>query len=80
MPLTVLIHIQNEDPIVGEIEEMPSPTDTSLMVQNPRRHDGKDIHFLNDDVSIVIWPWSRISFLEILPSGAEEEIIGFVRE
>lgn len=80
MPLTVLIHIQNEDPIVGEIEEMPSPTDTSLMVQNPRRRDGKDIHFLNDDVSIVIWPWSRISFLEILPSGAEEEIIGFVRE
>lgn len=80
MPLTVLLHIQNEDPIVGEIEEMPSPTDTSLMVQNPRRRDGKDIHFLNDDVSIVIWPWSRISFLEILPSGAEEEIIGFVRE
>ena len=80
MPMTVLIHIHNEDPIVGEIEEMPSPTDVSIVVQNPRKRDGKDLHYLNDDVSIVIWPWSRISFLEILPSGADEEIIGFVRE
>jgi hypothetical protein len=27
-----------------------------------------------------VWPWNRIIFLEILPTGAEEEIIGFVRE
>lgn len=80
MPMTVLIHIQNEDPIVGEIEEMPSPTDVNIVVQNPRKRDGKDLRFLNSEVSTVIWPWSRISFLEILPSGAEEEIIGFVRE
>jgi hypothetical protein len=80
MAYTVLIHIANEDPVVGEIEEMPSPTDVSLRVQNPRKRDGKDLHYIQNDVTTVFWPWSRISFMEILPSGAEDEIIGFVRE
>jgi hypothetical protein len=80
MPHTVLIHIQNEDPVVGEIEEMPAPGDTNIRVLNPRKRDGKDLHYLQNDVTTVIWPWSRISFVEVLPSGGEDEIIGFVRE
>jgi hypothetical protein len=80
MAYTVLIHFHNEDPVVGEIKELPSPTDTNLTLQNPRKRDGKDVTFLQGDVTTVIWPWSRISFLEILPSGGEDEIIGFVRE
>lgn len=80
MPLTILIHINNEDPVVGEIEELPSPTDLTLTIQNPRKRDGKDLHYLQSDVTTVVWPWSRISFMEVLPSGAEDEVIGFVRE
>lgn len=80
MAYTVLIHIANEDPVVGEIEELPAAADTSLRVQNPRKRDGKDLHYLQSDVTTVLWPWSRISFVEVLPSGGEDEIIGFVRE
>lgn len=80
MAYTVLIHIQNEDAVVGEIEELPGAGDQTIRVQNPRRRDGKDISFLQADVTTVIWPWSRISFIEVLPSGTEDEIIGFVRE
>ena len=80
MPLTILIHINNEDPVVGEIEQLPSPTDLTLTIQNPRKRDGKDLHYLQSDVTTVVWPWSRISFMEVLPSGAEDEVIGFVRE
>ena len=80
MAYTILIHILNEEPIVGEVEDLPSPTDTSLRVQNPRKRDGKDILSLQSDVTSVILPWSRISFIEVLPSGGEDEIIGFVRE
>lgn len=80
MAYTVLIHITNEDPVVGEVDELPTPADVSLRVQNPRKRDGKDLQYLQNDVTTVIWPWSRISFVEVLPSGAEDEIIGFVRE
>jgi hypothetical protein len=80
MPFTVLIHIHNEDPVVGEIKEMPTPTDQFLTVENPRKRDGKDLQYLQASVTTVIWPWTRISFVEVLPTGAEDEIIGFVRE
>ena len=80
MSVTILIHISNEDPVVGEIEEMPSPTDLNITVQNPRRRDGKDLPYLQGDVTTVIWPWARISFIEVLPTGIEDEVIGFVRD
>jgi len=77
---TVLIHIANEDPILGEIDQIPSPNDTNLLVKNPRRRDGKDLPNLMASVTQVIWPMSRIGFIEIVPGNEEEEIIGFVRE
>lgn len=77
---TILIHIMNEDPILGEVNELPAPTDQIITVKNPRRRDGKDLHYLQANVTDVIWPIARIAFIEIIPGEEEEEIIGFVRE
>jgi hypothetical protein len=77
---TVLIHIANEDPIMGELDQLPAVTDTNVLVKNPRRRDGKDLPNLMNNVTQVIWPMQRIGFIEIVPTGEEEQIIGFVRE
>ena len=77
---TVLIHIANEDPVMGEVDQLPGLTDTNLLVKNPRRRDGKDLPNLQGNVTQVIWPVARISFIEIVPGEGEEQIIGFVRE
>lgn len=80
MPITVLVHISGEDAVVGEIEELPTPTDTTITVINPRRKDGKDLPYLEGNVVTVLWPMHRINFIEVLPTAEEEELIGFVRE
>jgi hypothetical protein len=77
---TLLIHIQNEDPVLGEVDELPNPGDTLLVVKYPRRKDGKDLFYLDANVTTVLWPVSKINYIEVMPSGEEEEIIGFVRE
>lgn len=77
---TVIIHIADEDPVMGEVEELPGPTDQTVTVMNPRRMDGKDLHYLSHGVVTVIWPVHRLNFVEIIPADDEEEIIGFVRE
>ena len=79
MPM-VLVHISGEDPVMGEMENLPAPADLSVTVKNPRRRDGKDVHYLEANVTTVIWPMNRINFIEVLPTGEEEDIIGFVRE
>jgi hypothetical protein len=77
---TVIIHMMNEDPVLGELDSLPTPSDTIVTLKNPRQKDGKDLRNLESNVTITIWPMFRISFIEVLPSGEEEEIITFVRE
>lgn len=77
---SVLIHIQNEDPVLGEVDELPGPSDVLITVKNPRKRDGKDLAYIDPTVNIVIWPFSRINFIEVMPGEEEEDIITFVRE
>jgi hypothetical protein len=80
MPYTVIIHPTGEEPIIGEVEDLPQPTDLIITINSPRRIDGKELHYLTESVLTVIWPINRLNFIELLPTKAEEEIIGFVRE
>ena len=77
---TVLIHILNEDPILGEIENLPGPTDSNIIVTNPRKRDGKDLTNIVQNVTTIIWPMNRCAFIEVIPGDEEEQIISFVRE
>jgi hypothetical protein len=80
MAYSVIIHIAGEASIIGEIEELPKPMDNLIAVTNPRLRDGKDIHYIEPNVVKVIWPLSKITLIEVLESGEEESLIGFVRE
>jgi len=80
MAYTVILHIPGETAIAGEVDELPKPADTNIVVSNPRQRDGKDLHYLEPNVVKVIWPLTRINLIEILESSEEEKIIGFVRE
>ncbi len=79
MPV-LLLHLMNEDPVVGEVEALPEAKDMMIYVKNPHRRDGKDLTYLEPNVNTVIWPIARINFIEIIPSAEEEDIISFVRE
>ena len=80
MAYTIVLHIQNTDPVVGEVEELPEPDSTLVIVKNPRRMDGKDLHYLAENVITVMWPIERLNFIEVLSGLEEDQIIGFVRE
>ena len=80
MSIPVLIHITGEDAVRGEVDELPTSTDTNVTVNNPRLRDGKDLRYLLENVVTVVYPMHRIMFIEILPSAEEEKIIGYVRE
>lgn len=80
MPFSILLHVTGEDPILGEVDDLPTTEDNSITVNNPRRRDDKDLPYLHETVTTVIWPMHRVTFIEILPSKEEEDLIGFVRE
>ncbi|OFX10435.1 MAG: hypothetical protein A3J86_01225 [Anaerolinea sp. RIFOXYB12_FULL_60_12] len=80
MSHTVLLHLSGEEPVAGEVEELPKATDTVITVTNPRRRDGKDLHYVDSRAVKIIWPLDKISFIEILSGEESEQVISFVRE
>ena len=80
MAYSIILHVAGEASILGEIEELPKPTDTIITLTNPRLRDGKDIHYLEQNVVKVIWPLAKVTLIEVLESEDEENLIGFVRE
>ena len=81
MAITLILHIASEEPIVGEVDQMPESSDAAIVLQNPRRRDGKDIPNLSsNNVTTVIFPMHRMTFIEVMPTGEEEKVFGVVRE
>lgn len=81
MPHKVIAHIVGEEPVVAEIEHEPDPKDQFIRLWNCRRRDGKDLPYLEASVQSVIFPWHRITFLEMMPSEDDkDDMLGFFRE
>jgi hypothetical protein len=79
MAYSILVHIVNEDPIVLDVDELPDPSDQYVFGMNPRYRDGKDVHYILGEVTTILLPWHRITFIELLPSESDEDVVGFVR-
>lgn len=80
MRLSAVIHLLDEDPIIGELENAPEPAAQFVTVHNPRRRDGRTVPFIDSNVERVLFAWHRISHIELLPEADLEKVISFVRE
>jgi hypothetical protein len=80
MPYTLLVHIENEDAVVGEVEELPDPTAQYIALRSPRLRDGREVTYLLAETNVVLYPWNRVHSVEILPTEEDEQIVTFIRE
>jgi hypothetical protein len=70
--ITLLLHIANQEPIKVDVEDMPQPTDIMILGRNPRDRKDKEVNWLDEGVTTVMVPWSRINMIQVLPSGDAE--------
>ena len=64
---------------MADIERDPQPTDNFLLVSNVRRRDGKDVNYLAPGCESVLFPWSRVTFIEFPPTEERDDVIDFFR-
>ncbi len=62
-----VIHIVNEQPMLADLFDAPSPGDVGLRCTNLRTMNGKRPIFVDDSASIFFFPYLHIRFVEILP-------------
>jgi len=64
-----VLHLHNEQPVLADLFEMPTASDVRLSLTNPPSLDGKRPIFVDDLKSVFVFPYHRISFLEIPPQA-----------
>lgn len=80
MRLSAIIHLVEEEPLIGELDGLPDSHSQYVAVFNPRRRDGRTVPLLESGVTTVLFSWHRISHIELLPEVGFENVAGFVRE
>jgi hypothetical protein len=66
--ITLLLHISNSEPVKLDVEDMPNPADLCITGRNPRDRKDKEVEWLDEGVTTVIFPWSRISMVQVMPN------------
>jgi hypothetical protein len=65
----VILLRHNEQPLLADLFEAPSPGDVGLRCTNLRSMNGKRPVFIDDVASIFFFPYLHIRFVEIPPSA-----------
>ena len=68
-----VLHIQNEQPLLVDLLERPSPGDQVLICTNLRSLSGKKPIWADETDSVFYFPYAIIRFIEIHP-GSEETL------
>jgi hypothetical protein len=64
-----VIHITNEQPLLADLFDTPTPSDVSLVCTNVRMLDGKKPIFIDHSTSIFVFPYLNVRFVEIVPGS-----------
>jgi hypothetical protein len=71
--IRAILHLLNDQPIVVELFQLPTPTDMTVICTNMRTVDGKKPVFIDFASSTFVFPMSAVRFVEIPPTGEEAE-------
>ncbi|MBL8163254.1 MAG: hypothetical protein JNJ61_14805 [Anaerolineae bacterium] len=74
--ITLLLHIANAEPVKLDVEDLPHPSDLMILGRNPRDRKDREVEWLDEGVTTVMIPWSRINLIQIMPDpNAQSDVL-----
>ncbi len=71
--ISAVVHISGADTVMVDMDDFPDKNASYITCTNPRTRDGKAIVYIDNEAEYVLFPWGRITFVEILSGGEVEE-------
>lgn len=68
----ILVHIANAEPVKLDVEELPLVTDQAVIGRNPRDRGDREVAWIDEGVTTVMFPWWRINYIQVLPTEEDE--------
>lgn len=69
----ILVHVANAEPVKLDVEELPQVTDQAIIGKNPRDRGDREVPWVDEGVTTVMFPWWRINYIQILPTEEDAE-------
>jgi hypothetical protein len=77
---SVIIHLLDQDPVVADMEELPTANASCVFFTNPRRRDGKPVGWVTAGAVAFVFAMSRINFIEVMTSDEDrDKVVEFYR-
>jgi hypothetical protein len=64
-----ILHLNNEQPLLADLYDLPEGGDVGLRCTNLRMMNGKRPVFVDDSASVFFFPYLHIRFVEIPPAA-----------
>jgi hypothetical protein len=86
-----IVHLQGEDAILADLDDLPDPNHNYVVLRNIRKKDGKPLSYVAEGATAFLYSWNRISFIEMMgdvPSSTRADtvmpagttVLGFFRD
>lgn len=66
MSTRVTVHVNNDDPFVADMEELPEASASFVYVTNPRTREGRPVAWNSGSTKGFIFPLWRITYIEVM--------------
>ena len=75
MSYNIIAHLRGDEPIEGEIDELPPPNATFIAVKNPRKRSNHDLEWLDHRTMTLLISFSQIISIEIVATHMEQDLV-----
>ncbi len=76
----VVVHMANQETLIGEVETLPNQADRFIILHNPLQPDGRMLESVEEGVATILISWHQVLFVQLLPGTGSDMPISFVRE
>ena len=75
MSYNIIAHMANDEPVEGEIDELPLSNASFIAIKNPRRSNNRELDWLDSRTMTLLVPFSHLISLEIATPHDEDDHI-----
>ena len=65
----VVLHLMSEQPLLADMDALPSPTDNLIICSNLRLMNGNRPIFVDESASTFVFPMEFVRFIEVPPKA-----------
>jgi hypothetical protein len=76
MSFVVIAHMSNEEPLEGELDELPPHDASHIVLKHPRPCTGKqEVDWINPNTTTLLISLAHVISIEVLASRNNEDIL-----